>query len=159
MSKPINQNILFDILSKMILPKNKDINENSLDTAISYNENSNIKSSFDVNYGVEKLGLEREIFNGILIRFKAKHLDIINKIKDAYFIKDWDELTKISHSLKGAFSNIGANLASSYGSSLEMLCKEKNMESSRNIESAYEIIEKLEIEIKKVFDSIDQIKT
>jgi len=154
-SKPINQHILFDVLSKTFKQKRKNLKNISSNIR----SNDNIKQTdFNVNYGVEKLGLNQDIYTNILIRFKAKHIDIINKIKNSYHIKDWDEVTKIAHSLKGAFSNIGANRASFYASSLEMLCKEKDMNADQNIASAYEIIEKIEAETNQVFESIDKLK-
>jgi len=39
-----------------------------------------------------------------------------------------------------------------------MLCKKKDMESAQNLESAYEMIEKIESETKQIFKSIEKLK-
>ena len=195
-SKPINQNILFEILSKYISPKyvdnveenvldneidsdfdkddfdntidhdvekndfvnsiDYDVEKNDLDHVIDHdldNEDENIINlpGIDVNHVMTSLGIDWDVYSKILIRFRAKNIDIMNKIKQAYNSNDWEELSIIAHTLKGSGGNIGASQVSYYSSEIDKMCKEKNLE------SVNEIIMKLEVEINKVFKSINQI--
>ncbi|MBF0397505.1 MAG: response regulator [Desulfobacterales bacterium] len=119
-TKPINQETLYHILSKFIKIKTKVKNiENTRN-----DENLPTKlPGINVQYALESLDMDAETFKQILLGFARTNNDTVKKLIEAFDNNDVNTLNYISHSLKGSGGNIGAKTLQLAAQDVELLVK------------------------------------
>ena len=72
-------------------------------------------------------------------------------LKQAYHSNDWDELQSVSHTLKGAAANIGAEWLSQRAAAIEVVLKQREIEND-------DLAEHLESQVVQVLSEIEHLK-
>ncbi len=159
-SKPVNQNMLFDALwrelknrkkpdrgdKKIKLPNrgsDRNILEKDYERLPSYLPGINIKKA------TNELNLDDTTFKRILAGFLRNNHDTVEKIKDAFKEKNMDTLLRLAHNIKGSSANIGAMDICEAAKNIEDASR--NKKSGKNIS---DLIYKFEGALNQVLESL-----
>ncbi|MDA3833366.1 MAG: response regulator, partial [Spirochaetales bacterium] len=117
-SKPINQDRLFQTIWRTIkpqkeLPDDKEaetvVQKEAMDTPVVAAEVLPAKlPGINIQDALKALDIGADVFKRILIGFLRNNKDVSSNIKDLFDKKDWESLMHLAHSLKGSAGNIGA---------------------------------------------------
>jgi PAS domain S-box-containing protein len=133
-SKPINQNRLFQTLWKLIRRKQQPAaaEERKPLTLADEKTEDQMKESqalpthlpgINIQVSLNRLGLDQDTFKRILAGFYKDNTETLNHIRDAFDGKKWETLRQLAHSLKGSAANIGAEALNKAAKDLEMASK------------------------------------
>ncbi|KPA13212.1 diguanylate cyclase [Candidatus Magnetomorum sp. HK-1] len=117
-TKPINQELLFQTLTQILKIETKKSDEDDDDITNEKKDNDKIEEKknslpkelpgLKIKQVMDGLELEADIFKKILLNYFEKNRDTESQIYDAYNKKDWNLLHFLAHKLKGGAVNIGA---------------------------------------------------
>ena len=129
-AKPIRQEKLFHTLGKLIKPQtlvNTDVKKRVVrETASAKEELPDILPGIDIGEAVRRLCIDKKEFRTILTGFFTRNSDTMEKIQDAITENNWQQVSLLAHSLKGAAGNIGANELREAAHSLEKIISGDN---------------------------------
>lgn len=151
-SKPVD---IKELLKKINHLTNLNINENiSIREDTSSIKNINLKNleGIDVESALRRLRGNYNLYKKLALKFYSIHKYDIEKIKVSVEKKDYKTAEIITHTLKGAAGNLGANTVHLAASNLE-----KELKASKPI-SLENLIENLENKMNQVMNSISTIK-
>jgi len=120
-TKPIDPDELYKVLSKWLTPKNsisptKTIMTNPIDLTVlpDYSE------SLDVAWGLKRVGGNRSLFSKLLKDFYIDHQHDIELLEQSFNTKQLKTAKLIIHTIKGVSGNIGARELQQQSSKLEL---------------------------------------
>ncbi|MBU3914587.1 response regulator, partial [bacterium] len=158
-TKPINQDQLFQVLSNFINvkeqpePDNKDkISEKptpSIDSLGSQGDLPLKLPGINVQAAMNTLSFQPGVFKRILLGFSDNNQDTTEKLHIAYTGQDWKTLRNLAHSLKGSGANIGASELTRSSSILEIESKDGDTNPP-----TVSMVNAVETALKEVLDSI-----
>ncbi len=166
-SKPINQERLFQTILKFISSEERPLDTEKPETVVSPVKYKTEKSAagavdtgdlpaalpgINIYETLSALDIENSAFKRILAGFIKNNKDTIRDIRRAFDKKDWKSFQQIAHSLKGSAGNIGAYRLSKAAQNLEASIKEK-----RDISSFPELLDETEDALNQVFQSIQSV--
>jgi two-component system, sensor histidine kinase and response regulator len=102
-SKPINPEILFDILVKWLLGSNMKKAESSIEPTA--NENLEI---LDYENTLIRLGNKKAFYNDLLNKYYENYSNLVKELSDMILNNQNEEAKRLIHSVKGVTGNIGA---------------------------------------------------
>jgi len=169
-SKPVNQNKMFQTLWRMLKnkkkssqPPNKEDGKENVKTialdkdsfgsrAINNGLLAKKLPGIDIQSARERLNLDDDILKSIFSGFLNNNKNTINKIKGIFEKKDSKSLMQVAHSLKGSAANIGAYDLNKAAYELENACNDKT-----DGLPDYSMIEKLETALNQLLESLQLI--
>ena len=115
-------------------------------------KNSNIPDlpGIDVKHALKELQIDLETYNRILTIFPKANEETIQNIRDSYEKKQWKELMRTAHTLKGSAANLGAENLRKKSEKLEMACMNNTITDDS-------LIVQVESALNEVLDSINSI--
>ena len=167
-SKPVNQDMLFNALWRELKNKKKpdaaDKEKSGSGRAESEASgrvsNKNILKAgqgvlppdlpgININNALAELKIDPVTFKGILVGFLKNNHDTVKKVKNAFKKKEPDRLLRLVHNIKGSSANIGAMELSEAAEKLEDACMD---EKSEKVIS--ELIDTFEAALNQVLESL-----
>ncbi|MCD6185514.1 MAG: response regulator, partial [Deltaproteobacteria bacterium] len=166
-SKPVNQNKMFQVLWRML--KNKTKSSQPLDKEAAKENGKTITldkkffssrvinkeilpeklSGIDIQSTRERLNLGDDILKNIFSGFLNNNKNTSNKIKEIFEKKDFKLLMQLAHNLKGSSANIGAYDLNKAAYELENACNDKT-----DVLPNYSMIEKIETALNQLQESL-----
>jgi len=128
-AKPINPQILFGALLKWIPHAERELPKTMLDRG-SGAEEPDLPDlpGIDTQDGLERLGGNVRSYLRLLGKFADNQQDAIEEIKQAFIVKDGEQMVRLAHTLKGVAGNIGATQLQESAMELEAVLKEGTAE-------------------------------
>ena len=146
-SKPIDFNVLFEIIDKYIDYSVYDnINSSSIVELMMLEK----LKSFNFNEGISRVGGNAEVYLNVLKRFAINSKDLINDIKTAAESNNINIILNKLHQFKGSAGNLGLNNGYDLAVHIENELKIDNLEVLLEIDSLEKIIDNAILEISKV---------
>ncbi len=159
-SKPINQDILFHKLWKTVRPlggtQEVELQGNTgPEKSAMTSDLPRTLPGINIQDALNALDMEPAAFIRILQRFGRCNKDTVNKIRDAFEMRNWKLLRRLAHNLKGSAGNIRANPLQKASEELETASWEyaKDME-TRGIASPELLTDKIEYALNQVLESL-----
>jgi len=107
-TKPVNQDQLFRVLSTLVKAKETSIQEPAL--LIERQEALPTElPGLSIQAAMDGLNIDPDIFRTILLGFLRHNKDTIKKLWSTFKNREWEVLRGLAHGLKGSGANIGAN--------------------------------------------------
>ncbi len=161
-TKPINQEILFNTLSKIVKTKSVIFSENEID-----NKNNDIESKpqrsipdslpgLDIQMAMKMLDMKFDIYQRILKGFYKTTGTLLDKLEASFKNKDWKEVCGLAHNIKGSAANIGAKEVKKNAQDIEIMCKQVSKNPKAGTPDNVQI-DDLKMNLKQVFKSIQMI--
>jgi PAS domain S-box-containing protein len=163
-SKPIDVDQLFIVLTKWIKPKNIGFQEIVKKPVSTRNfegrgENSSEERlpdklpGIDIKSAIKRLGGNKKLFKTLLNNFDFDYQNAVNDIRSALNKPDFKTAQYLIHTLKGVAGNISAYQLQSAARDLEVALKEARLEDEINT-----FIDKLENVLAQLLESIQILK-
>lgn len=108
LTKPIDQDDLFDKLIKWITPANRETSSNSPAVSVSEDFQLPVIDGFDIAESLERANHNHELLARLLLQFKQKYHQASREIRDALKVNDIRTAGELSHTIKGVAGNLGA---------------------------------------------------
>lgn len=100
---------------------------------------------------VELLEMNPELYSEILMVYSSDNKDLISTFKRCFQEKQYDEIKRVAHKLKGNSGNLGIDLIYKLALDIEQAAIKKNDE------SLIELIEQFDTDMSAVLDSISKL--
>lgn len=84
------------------------------------------RKAFDLNGLIERLGGEEKAVRGIVKLFSSQFPSVTAALHKALAAENWDELAKLSHTLKGSSATLCAEVLADLAGDLELAAKQVN---------------------------------
>ncbi len=169
-TKPINQDQLFKVLSKFVKVKEEStsvepdrLNKTSIKKEKSDKDDGMPESKseglpekvpgINIQKILNVMNIMPEVFKKILLSYLRINRDTIEKLHAAFQNENWDDLSGLAHSLKGSSANIGADQLAQTSSVLEIAARE-----GATTPPAKTLVKNVETELSQVLASISTIK-
>ncbi|RLC14805.1 MAG: hypothetical protein DRI57_13880 [Deltaproteobacteria bacterium] len=166
-SKPVNQDILFHKLWKTVRPLGgtqevEPQGDTGPDKSAMTSDLPRTLPGINIKHALDALDMEPAAFIRILQGFGRRNKDTVNKIRDAFEMRNWKLLRRLAHSLKGSAGNIGANPLQKASEELESASWEyaKDMVSppeTRGIASPELLTDNVEHALNQVLESLESL--
>ena len=155
-SKPVNQDMLFNALWRELKNKKKPDAADKKKSDPGRAERKALDGvlppdlpGININNALAELKIDPVTFKRILVRFLKNNHGIVKKIKDAFKENDLDRLLLLAHNIKGSSGNIGAMELFEAAKRLENACMNKKSEKVIS-----ELIDKFEAALNQVLESL-----
>jgi len=162
-TKPINQNALFQTLWTFLKSKDKLTISEQIEQIKEIEEKNNLEKQngfgdifpFDpdiinTKQVFDKISLDADTYKNILIRFKKNNIETNNKIQKAFDDNNIELLKRIFHTLKGSSANVGALNLCNIASELENKTNQKEKSILFDLESINELKKEISNVIKQI---------
>ncbi len=162
-SKPINRDMLFHSLWKVIGPiRERHSVENGEAASLTKSETPGGEKGIlpdrlpgiHIRETLVNLNIDPAIFKRILQGFYRNNRETITRIKTAFDQAQWDKLRKMAHSLKGSAANIGAETLHLAAKTLENACVDETQ-----CPPAAAVIDNLENAMNEILESLGTVLT
>jgi PAS domain S-box-containing protein len=162
-SKPINQDMMFHTLWKIIGSVRKSPLTETVETGSDLEPEAGKEEAIilpeslpglNIRDTLANLKIGQTTFKRILQGFYRNNLQTIPKMKEAFENKDWANLRMMAHSLKGSAGNIGADPLQIAAKALEEVCADETL-----CPPPKKVIDNLETAINEVLKSIGSLST
>jgi len=130
LSKPINPDELFEVISEIFQKKNK---ESKLTNKSRDFLKESDDSEIDIKKALEMVDGDRDLLKELISMFINDFPDKINSMEDAIKEKNYAKLREISHNIKGASGNLGLTKIYDLCLKLENMAKEKKINKASDI--------------------------
>lgn len=124
-SKPVTMRDLEKMLERWLPEKSEDAAKK--DSVPQQSEIGVSKEEFDPNFLVEKMMLDEDTARVILQSYIKDTENQIDNLRKGINEKNWADVTRIAHSMKGASANVGAYLLKEIAAAMEKSFKEGNI--------------------------------
>ncbi len=135
-SKPIDPQKSYEVLSRWLKTSNRKKPEQHNDTV---KTNSAANALLDIDWGVQRTGGDLALYIKLMGNFIQNHKTDNQRIRDCLQQKDFEQLQRILHTLKGVGGNIGAQKLANNAKQLEKLIKAEKI---TEFEAAIDSIER-----------------
>ncbi|WP_168204323.1 YfiR/HmsC family protein [Aliikangiella coralliicola] len=126
-SKPIRIKEFFETLNKWVISAKTGEKLRAIVDSTKTIESKIKIHGVDFESGVDLMG-DADIFIDLLIQYKSQQSEFISKAKALLDKRDFDQLAKSSHDLKGVSANLFINQVSEIAAQLNNACTEHNFE-------------------------------
>jgi len=155
-TKPIDPDTMFSTIAKWIKPSEKpaDVIDEINMNEIKKEESGEFPElpGINVEDGLNRMCGNQTAYKRILRIFKSKQANNADSIATHIEQGEWEEATRLTHSLKGSGGNIGAEELYKVAAEVEKSCKENNKE------HALSQVEGLRIELSKVINGLSALE-
>ncbi len=150
-TKPIDPEALFKALSRWVKPSEKAVAEQ---TAVGTTDNipENLPG-IDLTDGLMRLNGNWTVYKRILLSFRDKHAGAAESLKSLILQGEWDEATRLAHTLKGSGGNLGATQLYKTAAAMEQACRNADVD----VDSAF--FEILRSSLVEVIDGLAMLET
>lgn len=119
-TKPIEPDILFRELSRWLKPAEKP--ETKPAAAAAPNVIPDMLPGIDMKDGLTRLNGNWTVYKRILLSFRHKQSGVVDSLERLILQGEWDEATRLAHSLKGSGGNLGAKQLYETAAAMEQAC-------------------------------------
>ncbi len=154
LTKPINVNVLYDILKKWLSLGASGVESEAFSRYDAYDdgndENLSLPGRFDYKNAIKRLGGNKKVLLNLTLSFVKKYQNERLMASDLFKKQHWRELERWAHSLKSAAASIGDIVLNDVSRQLESSSKDKKVETSQKL------VDTIEKELACSIDALNQ---
>ncbi len=150
-TKPIDPEALFKALSRCVKPSEKPVAEQT--AVVMTDSMPETLPGIDLADGLTRLNGNWTVYKRILLSFRDKHAGAAESLKSLILQGEWDEATRLAHTLKGSGGNLGAKQLYMAAAAMEQACRNADVD----VDSAFFKI--LRSSLVEVIDGLAMLET
>ena len=150
-TKPVDPDVVFKTLAQWLEPGSREDATAETEKPVQVAEEMPDLPGIDVADGLTRLRGNQAAYRRILLGFRDKQADAADRLEAFIARSDWEEATRLAHTLKGSGGNLGAKHLYQVAAILEQSCHDADAEAAQSE------LETLRSSLAEVIDGLAQL--